>query len=746
MSRPTADRGVPGAADTRSRRDGELLDALSTLDDDALVTVLRRRPDLAVPPPASLPALAVRAASRPSVERVLAGLDRHVLDVAEALCALSALAPPDAAAVSRGVGADATAALDELGALLLVVDGAPLDALTAALGPFPAGLGAPAQELGAVPPDPAALDALLAQAPEAALRVLHALRDGPPVGVAGQGRAAEASRWLLDHGVLLDTGDGQVALPLETALHLRGGRTHPAARPTAPLPAARTWPAPVVAAEAARAAEELVRLVGLLVERWAATPVAALRTGGLGVRELGRTSTALGLSTQETATVVEVAAAAGLLGEGQDREGTTFLAVAPQAADWLEAPLPARWAMLAAAWLTSSRTPWRVGERDERGTRLAALGPGLERGGAARLRRRVVAALGELPAGLAPEAAELHALLAWQRPRTAPDLAAVAAVLAELALLGVTGAGALGTGGAALLTGDLDAVAAGLTADLPTPVAELLVQGDLTAVVPGRPAPALAELLEAVSEVESRGAGLTVRFTEASVRRALDGGHSPETLVAQLAAASRTPLPQALEYLIADVGRRHGRLRAGSAASYLRTEDAAETRALLADPRLATLALREIAPTVLISPLPAARLAHRLQEIGAAPLLEGADGVVQPARRDRPPALRVAPLARPAVRVTTPDDDALAALVSQLRAAPGTPPGASEPGHVVALLRDAVASGATVGIVVVGPSGAVQRRQVRVLAVDGGRARLRDLDRDTVLAVPVHRIASVTGG
>ena len=744
MARPTGSPTVP--ADVDAVRTEEIIGALAALDDGALVALLRRRPDLAVPPPASLTALAVRAGSRPSVERVLAGLDRHVLDVAEALCALAPLSPRDVAAVAHGVGGDATAALDELSGLLLVVDGVPLESLVTALGPYPAGLGPPARALGVEPADPAALDALLARAPEASLRVLHALRDGPPVGVVGRGRAAEASRWLLEHGVLVATGDGRVALPLETALHLRGGRTHPAAQPAMPVPTARRWPAPVVAAEAARAAEEVVRLVGLLVERWAAEPVAALRTGGLGVRELGRTATALGRSAPETATVVEIAAAAGLIGEGQDREGATFLAAAPAAADWFEARLPARWATLSGAWLTSSRTPWRVGERDERGTRLAALGPGLERGGAARLRRRVVAALGELPAGLAPAPDELHALLAWQRPRATPDATAVTAVLAELALLGITGAGALGTGGAALLTGDADAVAAGLAADLPTPVEELLVQGDLTAVVPGRPAPALAELLEAATEVESRGAGLTVRFSEASVRRALDAGRSPETLVAQLAAASRTPLPQALEYLVADVGRRHGRLRAGAAASYLRTDDTAAARELLADPRLAALALREIAPTVLVSPVPAARLVHRLQEIGAAPLLESADGVVQHARRARPPAIRVVPLARPAVRVTTPDDDALAALVAQLRTERGTAPGATDPGHVVALLRDAVASGAAVGIVVVGPSGAVQRRQVRVLAVDGGRARLRDLDRDTEIVVPVHRIASVTGG
>ena len=37
---------------------------------------------------------------------------------------------------------------------------------------------------------------------------------------------------------------------------------------------------------------------------------------------------------------------------------------------------------------------------------------------------------------------------------------------------------------------------------------------------------------------------------------------------------SSTPLPQALEYLVADVARRHGRLRVGGATTYLRGDPA----------------------------------------------------------------------------------------------------------------------------------------------------------------------------
>ena len=42
-----------------------------------------------------------------------------------------------------------------------------------------------------------------------------------------------------------------------------------------------------------------------------------------------------------------------------------------------------------------------------------------------------------------------------------------------------------------------------------------------------------------------------------------------------------------------------------------------------------------------------------------------------------------------------------------------------------------------------GPDGAVQERQVRVMAVEPGRVRLRDVVRETELTVAVHRIVSV---
>src|SRR3712207_8225282 len=62
------------------------------------------------------------------------------------------------------------------------------------------------------------------------------------------------------------------------------------------------------------------------------------------------------------------------------------------------------------------------------------------------------------------------------------------------------------------------------------------------------------------SDVESSGGATVFRVSESSVRRALDSGWSAADLHDFFARASRTPVPQALDYLVDDVARQHGRL------------------------------------------------------------------------------------------------------------------------------------------------------------------------------------------
>lgn len=754
---------------------------LRARSDDDLVVLLTRRPDLASPSPSTLTSLAARATSRVSLDRALSAVDAAVLQGLEALVVAGRPEPATPEDVLTAVGAQSPAdrtrlleALDQAVVLALAWPDAgglrPAPGLAEVLGPYPAGL---APDTGPAPRPEALAD--LSDVPPGARAVLDALTWGPPVGVRPSPGtpAAAAVDWLLHRGLLVPAENRHVLLPRAVALALRHGRTHRApARP--PVTGTARRDRATVTAESAQAAEAVVRAVAGLVQAWQEAPPPVLRSGGLAVRELRRVAGLLGTDEPTAALVVELAGAAGLVADDGEEE-PAFVPTA-EADTWTAGELPRRWAALARAWLVAPRVPWQVGERDERGAVRTALGPAVQRGWAPRLRRAVLDELAVLPAGSAPSLDDLLALARWRTPRAAPPAATVAGVLTEAGRLGLLGAGALAPAGRALLTGaDIEAA---LVASLPDPVDDLLLQGDLTGVVPGRATPALDALLDRTATVESRGAALTVRFTEASVRSALDAGMDPEDLLAGLASHARGQLPQPLTYLVHDVARRHGRLRVGGAAAYLRSEDPTLLAGLAEDPRLARLGLVRLAPGVIASQAPPAELLAALRAHGLAPAAEGPGGQVlraQPGARrraGRPP--------RPARAAATPsptDEEArvarATALVPELRraeaaradaptpaggaeGAPGLPGGAAghgpggtgagtvDPVEALALLRQAAEDRAEVWIEVVGPRGVPQRRLVRPLHVEGGRLRALDPAREAEITVTVHSIASAT--
>lgn len=782
-----------------------LAEALRAWSDADLARLLTARPDLANPAPSSITALATRAGARASVDRALAGLTRFEEQVAEAIVALAdggpGLGAVSLADVEAGLGVEVAGAVGRLRDLALVVgDGdavTPVRSLAAAFGSYPAGLGPrldavaalhPGEDAPSSPVTPEALEASLADAPEAALRVLDALRWGPPIGTVEAGEPGPGTTWLLARGILRRLSPTQLVLPREVALAARGGRLLREVEPAPVIADAPVRSGEVVAAESARAAAEIVHLVGLLLTTWDDAPPSLLRAGGLGVRELRRVSVALDIEAPEAAFVVELAAMAGLIGQVSGEDGPTWVATRDSDA-WREGDLPERWARLVRAWVGSTRAPWLVGTRDEREGLRAALGPGMDRVWASDLRRRALSVLTAWPVGAAPSDADAYRALAWAAPRATPRLETVTAVLREVGWLGLTGAGALASAGRALLaelavdpagptpsdspTSSAEDGGAGLeragleraglaggglegalAADLPPVVDDLVIQADLTGLVAGRASRALGTLLDAAAEVESRGAALTVRFTPGSIARAVDAGFGAEALTTDLQRHSRTPLPQPLEYLIRDVARRHAAVRVGVATSYIRSEDAAGLAALVADSRLAGLHLRSIATTVLVSPQPAAVVREGLRSAGVGAVVEGPDGAVvsltpEPLRAPATPGAEKGPGAGGASTRGghSGEPDRLARIVAAMRAgeeqaaADGRVPGAgSAPAQALAVLREAAESTQPISLVVAGPSGKPERRLVRVLSVEGGRVRAVDTARQVEITVAVHRI------
>ena len=798
-STPAAERVPPATAALLSSAPAtavsvETLTAhLTALPDAQVAAFLSARTDLLSPPSTSFTMLASRAGARPSVEAALADLDAAALAVAEAVVATGSQDPALLGPALLLPDDDVAAHLRRLHRLALVLDAGPVPGLVEAFGAHPLGLApaSSAEEEPAADADlPASLDALHAAArggrapegadedvpvlPPAALALLDALTWGPPVGTLRDGGQAPGAAPLIEHGWLRRTrepsGPTRLVLPRRAALALRGGRLLREA-PTGPDPAQLALQDPAsVADQASRAAEESVRLVVGLLEEWGREGGAILRTGGVGVRVLSRTADALGLEAPAAARVVELAAGAGLL--GLDEGGAAWVP-SREAVHWRAAALPERWAPLAVSWAASCRTPWLVGTRGDDGALRPVLGDGVEASWAGALRRRILLLLEALPEGAVVDPAWVRAALTSARPRRSVPAGAVTGVLAEAEALGVTGGGALSRTGR-LLAGALreqtlpapdgEAPAALLTAleqtlgeDLATPVDVLLLQSDLTAIVPGRPDPDLGALLERASVVESRASALTVRFTAESVRTALDAGWSADELRDALGRWSPAPLPTSLNVLIDDVARHHGAVRVREVASLLRVPDPAVVAGLLTDTRLAGLGLDEVAPGVLVAAAAAGRVLRELRGAGLSPVLEDASGHLLLAG-DALGGTRALPAVEPArpggathvTRRRRPSTRDLAVLVGRLRAGEqaqreaGLPAGvASDPVHALAVLRQAQASRSRLRLRLAGADGSLQERQVRVLAVEAGRVRLADQERETELTVAVHRIASV---
>src|SRR4029079_7685430 len=123
--------------------------------------------------------------------------------------------------------------------------------------------------------------------------------------------------------------------------------------------------------------------------------------------------------------------------------------------------------------------------------------------------------------------------------------------------MGVVGRGAIASAARKMLASDpADDVIAAMDKVLPAPIDHFLLQADLTVIVPGSLERDPAEPLASVATVESAGAAMVYRISEASIRRALDTGRTASELHSLFNRHSKTPVPQVLTDLIDDVARR----------------------------------------------------------------------------------------------------------------------------------------------------------------------------------------------
>jgi hypothetical protein len=568
-----------------------------------------------------------------------------------------------------------------------------LERILANLGvPRPTGTGKAAlvRAVSAALADPEVVARAAAGADPDARRLLEEALAAPgPITVMGVGYGrfagypdAEPASWLLERGLLLPVTYSQLVVPRETALGLRGGlvfpdwpKPPPATAPTAqPATAAARDPGQALAPDPAHAAASASVAVAEAEGRAVAAatravvaaegacarldrePLALVRAGTVAVRDLGRLARDLDLADEELALLVDLLVEGGVLAVGGPF-GQRSLGLRPEADAWLSASRSRRWADLAAAWRSAdlavedhlvpapgSGSPGRGGRAGRPSTRAAAdrARPlaGRRFAAAAARRRALLDALAG--ADGAVEVGTLGEVLAWRQPMVWPDRAGggpdelgttVRAVLDAAAFLGLAvvegGRAQAGLAAHAWLAGTgAGGLGAVVAAALPDGPERFLLAGDLTVVAPGGLAPGVETRLAGLADREAAGSG-TWRISGASLRRAFDEGRGATEVLEFLRRHSSTPLPQALEYLVADVARRHGRLRVGGATTYLRGDPAAVAGAVRSSAGR-RLDLRELAPGVAVTGRSQRELLATLRKAGESPLAEEPDGSPRP--------------------------------------------------------------------------------------------------------------------
>ena len=585
-------------------------DYLRTLDDAALERLFILRPDLISPTPPDYAALAVRANSGPSIARVIDALNAFEIQVLEALMVLPE--PIKVKELEKITDTSARFAYKKFEELCLVYEGVVPTQVREAIGAEPAGLG---------PRSLAKLDLKkLTEAPDSAKKVLNALSWGPPRGSVGDIKnPGPGIAWLLEQHFVVPLDQRHVVMPAEVAIHLRGGKVHKELASNAPELEGKKYNQSDVDRAAIANISNVLRWCEEILNFWGETAPTALRAGGLGVRDLKDAAQHLGVSEGCAAFVAELCYLSGLVAIDADET------IAPTNSFdiWLTQDFETKWRNLVSLWLITSRVSGLVGRSDQK---FSALGPELDRVSAANIRNRI---LEELRANieLSPSLATFTERMKWLAPlRRGANLRddLVKWTLEECEWLGITGLGALSTFAAELLEGDDDL---GVNAALPTPIDFITIQSDQTAIAPGPLQHDLAVELSQMADIESRGAATVYRFTESSIRRGLDHGKSSAEIIKSLTKISKTALPQPLEYLIADTARKHGQLRVGAIHCYLRCEDPSLLTEILADKRI-DIALRQIAPTVLVSDFDIDEVLNVLRNCGYLPAAESAQGIL----------------------------------------------------------------------------------------------------------------------
>lgn len=587
---------------------------LRARSDEDLEKLISNRPDLIYPVPNDFASLAARASSMPSLLRAVDDLNKWQLQILEAAAILrEPFKPSELVAVTDISAKSELENLWQIG--LFYKEGnsyrIPTN-LRQLLGPEPANLGPTIQTSFNLND--------LDKAPNGTREILEKLTWASPRGsISDVAKISKPLSWLVENGFLVKSNEKTVTLPREVGLALRGGKVHKFLEKTPPQINTNTESTSqkIIDQSAIANISTVLRWVEELLHHLSDEPANALRTGGIGIRDLKRISEHIGIDEEICAFVCEISYLAGLLVVDVDEK------ILPTSAFdlWLTKSEEEKWYALVSVWQESSRNlNWNQNGDDKR---LSPLGTDLEHPSVLSIKHAIFE-LFLLDDKTNLKSIEIEKSVEWLIPKRANKLI-LNSIIKELEWFGITGQNLLSTFGKNFLNNEDDLK---ITQALPKPVDHFVIQGDNTAVAPGPLLPEISAEIGQIADIASKGGATVFKFTESSIRRGLDHGKTGTQIIDFLRKYSKSNLPQPLEYLINDVAKRHGRLRVGSTHSYIRCEDESMISQILHDNRCEHLRLRKIAPQVLISDAENIDLLTELREYGYLPANENSSGVI----------------------------------------------------------------------------------------------------------------------
>lgn len=682
--------------------------ALAQLDEAELRLLIHARADAFYPTPTSTASLATRLALPASVTRALRTLNATDLRALERLSDLGAeLEPVDARDLDEALR-PGVARLRER-ALIYGPDEA-VRIAPGTLSALPSGW-----RMSDVAPE--GVQEVVDKLPAPERKVLDTLAAAGGVGTT-RAAAIDADpntpvARLIAKGLLVRENASTVRLPRPVREVLTGNapRVYSASEPAPPAVEQRA-----VDDAAAGQGLDAVRQLRQLITYLLAQPVALNKDSTVGVRALATMTKDLGFDPTFLITVGE---AAGLIGRGNvdPTSDGDALAATKDALTWLDATLANQWAILMVGWVAS---PWRV----DTGHKL--LSGDMHAPDLRHARMTILRAAGD------------RERLLFQAPIASTGMrdSLIAAVALEAETVGALALGALSTPMQALISGT--DVASAAKALVPAEVDTVIAQADMTILAPGPLTADAARMMERFAELESPGLASVWRVTEASIRKALDSGATSDELQQWLEAHVMGEVPQNLSFLLDDVARTHGSIRAGAVLSYVRSNDPSLI-ATAAD----RVGLRVLAPTVAVSDLPLPQLMAKLRDAALQPTAEDAHGA-ELNMVPEPSLVPATPSALPRERKIEPaqvDRIVSVLLTDATRNDEPTGPQATDAGtDTIEVLRTAARARRHVSLGYVDKNGRGQVMTVLPLSVGGGQVDVLDEATDRVVRIALPRI------